>query len=167
MNNIDPNATKYLVKAKIVADGVVEKPDVEITLSDDVNSAIQPGATIATLKAVDADEDDSFTYELVADDFQICPCCGVSFQDFRRDGLLGCAADYSTFRELLEPLLASIHGSTRHVGKRARSSATSNERNASLVRLRNELRDAVEVEDYERASLLRDQILALQNAPNA
>ena len=42
--------------------------DVEITLSDDVNSAIQPGATIATLKAVDADEDDSFTYELVADD---------------------------------------------------------------------------------------------------
>ena len=28
MNNIDPNATKYLVKAKIVADGVVEKPDV-------------------------------------------------------------------------------------------------------------------------------------------
>jgi len=107
------------------------------------------------------------TDELVADDFQICPCCGVSFQDFRRDGLLGCAADYSTFRELLEPLLASIHGSTRHVGKRARSSATSNERNASLVRLRNELRDAVEVEDYERASLLRDQILALQNAPNA
>ena len=28
MNNIDPNATKYLVKAKIIADGVVEKPDV-------------------------------------------------------------------------------------------------------------------------------------------
>lgn len=28
MNNIDPNATKYLVKAKITADGVVEKPDV-------------------------------------------------------------------------------------------------------------------------------------------
>ncbi len=28
MNSIDPNATKYLVKAKIVADGVVEKPDV-------------------------------------------------------------------------------------------------------------------------------------------
>ncbi|MGC8982021.1 MAG: DNA primase DnaG, partial [Minisyncoccia bacterium] len=26
--NIDPNAAKYLIKAKIVADGVVEKPDV-------------------------------------------------------------------------------------------------------------------------------------------
>ena len=28
MNSIDPNAAKYLVKAKITADGVVEKPDV-------------------------------------------------------------------------------------------------------------------------------------------
>lgn len=28
MNNIDPNATKYMIKAKINADGIVEKPDV-------------------------------------------------------------------------------------------------------------------------------------------
>ena len=28
MNNIDPNAMKYLVKAKLTADGIVEKPDV-------------------------------------------------------------------------------------------------------------------------------------------
>ena len=28
MNSIDPNTTKYLVKAKLTADGVVEKPDV-------------------------------------------------------------------------------------------------------------------------------------------
>jgi DNA primase len=28
MNNIDPTTTKYLIRAKIVADGVVEKPDV-------------------------------------------------------------------------------------------------------------------------------------------
>ncbi len=28
MNNIDPNTTKYLVKAKLTADGIVEKPDV-------------------------------------------------------------------------------------------------------------------------------------------
>ena len=28
MNYIDPNATKYMVKAKINADGVVDKPDV-------------------------------------------------------------------------------------------------------------------------------------------
>ena len=26
--NVDPNLTKYMVKAKITADGVVEKPDV-------------------------------------------------------------------------------------------------------------------------------------------
>lgn len=28
MNNMDPNATKYLVKAKLTADGIVDKPDV-------------------------------------------------------------------------------------------------------------------------------------------
>ena len=26
--NIDPNTTKYMVKAKINADGIIEKPDV-------------------------------------------------------------------------------------------------------------------------------------------
>lgn len=28
MNSIDPNATKYMIKAKLTADGIVEKPDV-------------------------------------------------------------------------------------------------------------------------------------------
>ena len=28
MNNIDPNTTKYMIKAKLTADGIVEKPDV-------------------------------------------------------------------------------------------------------------------------------------------
>jgi protein-arginine kinase activator protein McsA len=32
-----------------------------------------------------------------------------------------------------------------------------------LIRIRRDLRDAVHAEDYERASVLRDQIRALEN----
>ncbi len=100
---------------------------------------------------------------LVADDFQTCPYCGVSFQDFRKSGRLGCRYDYEIFRERLEPLVLAIHGATEHVGKRPNGlCASSANRGATLVRLRSDLNDAIQVEDYERASVLRDKIAMLE-----
>ncbi|MDO5566428.1 MAG: UvrB/UvrC motif-containing protein [Planctomycetia bacterium] len=101
------------------------------------------------------------TEELMEIDFQSCPYCGLGFQDFRKDGLLGCANDYSCFEELLDPLLMSIHGGTEHVGKRpARFGGT--EQGTILVRLRRELQDAISIEDYEKASQLRDYIREIE-----
>ena len=105
------------------------------------------------------DETDS----LVADDFQTCPYCGMSFQDFRKTGRLGCRNDYEVFRERLDPLILTIHGATEHVGKRPNGMADAPvNRGALLVRLRNDLNDAIMVEDYERASVLRDQIAQME-----
>ena len=109
------------------------------------------------------------TDSLMLDDFQTCPCCGATLQDFRKDGLLGCAHDYVVFRERLEPFFLALHGKLKHVGKRPRH-AGEKALGATLVRLRNLLVDAVKIEDYETASKLRDEIAALEkkiaNAPS-
>ena len=102
----------------------------------------------------------NITDELEASDDEFCPCCQHSFLDFRKSRKFGCQNDYRVFRERLEPLFFNIHGSIEHVGKRP-SRFVSNDVGARLVRLRNELADAVEIEDYERASRLRDEIIAL------
>lgn len=106
------------------------------------------------------------TDSLMLDDFQTCPCCGATLQDFRKDGLLGCAHDYVVFRERLEPFFLALHGKLKHVGKRP-SHAGEKDLGPTLVRLRNLLVDAVEIEDYEAASKLRDQIAALEKKTRA
>lgn len=102
------------------------------------------------------------TNDLVEADFQSCPYCGLGFQEFRKTGRLGCPEDYTCFSEHLEPLLFSIHGDTEHVGKRPLKYIASDQRSL-LVRLRHELDDAVSVEDYEKASRLRDRIKAIES----
>jgi protein arginine kinase activator len=100
-----------------------------------------------------------------ATDDLVCPQCGISFKQFRGQGRLGCSHDYVVFRDELLPLLESIHGETQHVGKIPRRAPDASRRQYDLLRLRNELRAAVENESYEEAARLRDRIQALeQNA---
>ena len=52
----------------------------------------------------------------------------------------------------------NIHGELEHVGKRPNLPATGSEKRTQLIRLRRALKDAVEAENYEQASKLRDEI---------
>jgi len=91
-----------------------------------------------------------------------CDNCGVSWAEFRQNGLFGCEHDYQVFEKELTPLLQRAHeGATHHVGKvpaRAGGGQAPVRRLADINRLRRELAKAVEMEDYERAARLRDQI---------
>jgi len=92
-----------------------------------------------------------------------CEACGVTWAEFRQNGLLGCEHDYSTFEKDLTPLLQRAHeGATHHIGKvptrRGGTGVTAAKRQVDVSRLRKELQRAVEAEDYERAAKLRDQI---------
>ena len=66
--------------------------------------------------------------------------------------------DYVAFQTQLEPLIVNVHGESEHVGKRPRRAAGSSETRTQLIRLRREMKEAVEGENYERASQLRDEI---------
>lgn len=96
--------------------------------------------------------------ELAQLDQRVCPVCGITFYEFRHVGRLGCPHDYVCFEEELEPLIINIHGETEHVGKQTKHGHERAERQAELIRLRREMRESVEQEDYERASKLRDEI---------
>jgi len=102
--------------------------------------------------------------ELARLDKQACPVCGITFYEFRQMGRLGCPHDYVSFKEELEPLIMNIHGDTTHTGKRPKRVSHGTDRHTDLIRLRREMKDAVEREDYERASQLRDQIRKFEEA---
>lgn len=96
--------------------------------------------------------------ELKELDARACPVCGITFLEFRQIGRLGCPHDYQVFGAELEGLLVNIHGSDAHAGKHPQKHLKDPEKATQTIRLRRELRDAVEQEDYELASRLRDRI---------
>jgi protein arginine kinase activator len=100
--------------------------------------------------------------ETGVDDSKSCPSCGITFKQFRSQGRLGCPHDYEVFHDELIPLLESVHSDTQHVGKSPPHSSAEGRQSFELVRLRNDLREAVENESYEQAAKLRDRIKQLE-----
>lgn len=102
--------------------------------------------------------------ELARLDKQVCPVCGISFREFRKQGRLGCPYDYTCFAEELGPLLMNIHDDTHHVGKIPKGYGANAQQQTQLIRLRREMKEAVAAEDYERASTLRDEIRSIESS---
>jgi protein arginine kinase activator len=92
-----------------------------------------------------------------------CEGCGATFADFRESGRLGCGECWRTFEPALRVLLRRYHGSTRHLGRReAAGAAPDAKAGADLARdLREQLRVAVESENFELAAELRDRLKGL------
>lgn len=92
-----------------------------------------------------------------------CSACGSTLKDFRDSGRLGCAQCYIAFDFHLRDLLRRLHGSSQHVGEAyvAPGSAESDPRRR-LLDLKDQLRRAVENENFELAAELRDRIRVLE-----
>jgi len=91
-----------------------------------------------------------------------CPGCGLTLEEFRRRGRLGCSACYETFQEHISDLLERVHGSTQHIGRLPGVSEAEWNRTQDLAELRQELEVAIREEAYESAAQLRDKILTLE-----
>jgi protein arginine kinase activator len=104
--------------------------------------------------------------ELANLDQQACPVCGITFYEFRSQGRLGCPHDYVFFQTQLEPLIVSIHDLSEHVGKRPSHPAGGSQSRTQLIRLRREMKEAIDEERYELASQLRDEIQKIENEGN-
>jgi protein arginine kinase activator len=87
-----------------------------------------------------------------------CPNCGCVYQDFQKSGRIGCGKCYDVFSKNLSALLRKIHGSDRHVGKMPVSGKQDVKRQEDLNRLKNELKQLILDEEFEKAALLRDRI---------
>lgn len=92
-----------------------------------------------------------------------CNSCGMTFDEFRKGGLLGCADCYKTLERLLNPLLERAQeGASKHIGKVPTRAGVDELRQQRLRQLRSELEQAVASEQYERAANLRDQLKATE-----
>lgn len=88
-----------------------------------------------------------------------CPHCGITFGEFRAQGLLGCSHDYEVFAELLLPLIERAHdGGIQHTGKHPGQSDDVSHRRSQLRRIKRELDEAIAEERYEEAARLRDEL---------
>jgi protein arginine kinase activator len=107
-----------------------------------------------------------------------CPACGLTADDFRKHGRLGCPECYQALAPLLAPMLAGMHRGPAHVGKRPAGEPSAPPAAAapppvpaavpaaptppSLASLQAALARAIGKEDYEAAAGLRDEIRKLE-----
>lgn len=100
---------------------------------------------------------------------QRCKKCGFSFQDIVREGQVGCADCYRSFYEKLQPSLQRIHGRVSHNGKvsRAENQAPEETTEMKIEHKKQQLKEAVEQQDFEKAAVLRDEIKELEAEKHA
>lgn len=92
-----------------------------------------------------------------------CAGCGLTYADFKKIGRLGCSECYSAFKKYLGPLLKKIHGLSQHFGKSpVRLAARTSKKKIDLQELRQKLQKAIELEAFEEAAKIRDQIKELE-----
>ena len=103
--------------------------------------------------------------ELQELDQQTCPICGICFHDIRSQGYLGCPHDYDFFNKQINAFILNIHGADTHTGKIPARQNNNTQQRMLLIKFRRDMEDAVQYEDYERASKLRDKILELEHRP--
>lgn len=90
-----------------------------------------------------------------------CEQCGMTYVEFQKCGMLGCANCYKTFRQPLDALLQRIHGNTQHAGRIPGGVRSGVSIRMNIDRLKQRLKRAIEMEEYEQAAKLRDAIRAL------
>ncbi len=93
-----------------------------------------------------------------------CPTCGMTFNQFRKIGRLGCSDCYRTFDRALEPLLQRIHGGHLHGGKVPRRAGGEMQQRREIAQLKEQMSLAVAREDFEKAAVIRDRLRDLEKA---
>lgn len=91
-----------------------------------------------------------------------CPLCGAAAYDIQKTGKAGCAKCYEVFADILDPYIKKIHGGATHQGRIPGGGTPEQKQEREAARLRQELKSAVEAEEYLKAAELRDKIRELE-----
>lgn len=106
-----------------------------------------------------------------------CETCGMTYDQFMRDGKFGCSDCYNIFDSKIEPLLKRVHGETKYLGRKGKVSKTpvlkndekpeeikeeKTEKDTALADMKKELKKLIKEEKYEEAAVLRDKIKEIE-----
>ena len=87
-----------------------------------------------------------------------CPQCGMTHMEFKKRGRLGCAKCYDAFGDKLLALITSMHHAEQHHGKIPSQKRPVVDPREELKALKDALKKAIAVENFEDAAILRDKI---------
>jgi len=151
------DATIHLTE---IADGVRTEMHIceQCAIEQDiaVKSHIPINELLSNLLAVQPSDDELFG---PSEQKLVCPNCGFTLEQFRKEGALGCPRDYEVFEKTLLALIEKAHnGKTTHCGKIPLTTPRDTKKQMELLNLRQQLEAAVISEDYELAAELRDKI---------
>lgn len=93
-----------------------------------------------------------------------CEECGMTYDEFTKNGRLGCPECYRGLNKMLKPLIKRVQRATEHVGKNPKKLGIPLRKMQDLRKLQGRLRDAIQSEEFEEAAKLRDQIRKVQEA---
>lgn len=135
------SSTQYLCKSCAEAKGITTEPAQEFDVSDFLAQlGDQPSSPSEPVES--------------------CSYCDLTFDDFKKTGRLGCPHCFTSFDSNLRRLLNRIHGATQHVGKvYLPPDPAAADLDRRLDGLRRSLQRAIDAEDFERAAVLRDEIV--------
>ena len=97
-----------------------------------------------------------------------CDFCHATLTQIKKQGKAGCAHCYQVFASYLDPIIRQVHGGDMHVGKKPAYIVTTEVstketiKSSKMEELQEQMKRAVELEHYEEAARLRDEIAMLQ-----
>ncbi|MGM0500491.1 MAG: UvrB/UvrC motif-containing protein [Bacillota bacterium] len=92
----------------------------------------------------------------------VCNNCGMSYQEFIQRGFFGCEDCYEAFKGELDQLFKRIHGNPQHTGKYPLSFRKKIKIESEINKLKEEMKLAVDKENFEKAAEIRDEIHAIE-----
>ncbi|MCK8827982.1 UvrB/UvrC motif-containing protein [Natroniella acetigena] len=91
-----------------------------------------------------------------------CKNCNLSYQEFSHNGRLGCSQCYEYFGDKIDKILRRIHSSSHHTGKIPKRIGENVRIKRKIKNLREEMKQVVAKEEFEKAAVLRDEIKDLE-----
>lgn len=92
-----------------------------------------------------------------------CSRCQMTYQQFTKVGRFGCSECYLTFHDQINPILRRVHsGNTVHAGKIPERIGGSIHIRKRIELLKQNLKDLIQQEEFEKAAETRDEIRSLE-----
>lgn len=93
----------------------------------------------------------------------VCPKCNMTYEEFTKEGRFGCVECYNVFGPLIVDKIKKIQGCVNHSGKKPykmvkKKDDSQTEKQNQIELLKEQLKAALKMEEYEEAARLRDEI---------
>ncbi|MCL1936692.1 MAG: UvrB/UvrC motif-containing protein [Defluviitaleaceae bacterium] len=91
-----------------------------------------------------------------------CEGCSLTLYEFKKIGKLGCGKCYESFKKDINNIIEKIQWSEKHKGKIPKTNAASLIIKKEIETLKEELKNHIDLEQYEEAAKIRDKIKEIE-----